>query len=251
MNLWKIAFSPRSPNRLPLPERVTFGEGNDVSASTSGGGALAFATVKTRGDIWELDVASQQLRQVTFETPIEDHPRLSSDGKSLMVSSNRGGETALWTVDHQGKLANRLASGNFGKWSPDGRQVVFMKGVGSTTKIMVLRIGDVSAREFTVGAGLPSWSPDGRQIVFGSPEAKSALLVKAVEGGAEREIVTIRDFGDAAIFLGFISMIEEKTETSASPPDASISRFAASRPSRPRAMRPILALCLPRQRTRR
>jgi Tol biopolymer transport system component/predicted Ser/Thr protein kinase len=189
MNLWKIPFSARSPRQLPVPEGVTFGEGNDVSASTSAGRGIAFATVKNRGDIWELDVGSGQLRQITFETPVEDYPQMSPDGKTLIVASNRGGEGALWTVDAEGKLLNRLGAGFGARWSPDGRHILFNGGSGPDTKIMVQRIGDVSAREIADAVAFGAWSPDGKQIIFErQAENKSSILVKPVAGGAEKEI---------------------------------------------------------------
>lgn len=192
MNLWKIPFSRKSLKQFPIPEGVTFGEGDDISASPSSRGEIAFATVKNRGDIWELDVGSGQLRQITFETPVEDYPRMSPDGKTLMVMSNRGGEAGLWTVDAEGKLLSRLGSGFFARWSPDGRQIAFTRGTAADTKIMVQRIGDVSAREIAPAFGLGAWSPDGRHVVYERriPGDKASVFVKPVAGGAEKQILT-------------------------------------------------------------
>ncbi len=99
MNIWKMFFKPDA-EKFETPIRVTVGEGDDINISvTSIGNRIAFATVKSSPDIWELTVSSRKLRQVSSETGIEDLPYVSPDGKTILVDSDRRGSAQIWTMD--------------------------------------------------------------------------------------------------------------------------------------------------------
>jgi Tol biopolymer transport system component/serine/threonine protein kinase len=191
INIWKIPFSATALEGHSVPQRVTVGEGQDFAVSISPSGALAFASVKNRADIWELEADSGKLRQVTFETAVEEYPDLAPDGKTLVVTSYRTPQAAVWTVDENGKFISRIGSGSFSRWSPDGRQIVMSSArTAVTPSIFIHRLGDVSVTEFAPSGIFAEWSPDGTQILYDRmQEGKMALLVKAVAGGPEKKIV--------------------------------------------------------------
>jgi len=101
MNLWRIAFRSDDPTRPAEPERVTLGEHSDVYSAVGRDGVLAFSAVRSTGDIWELTVDGGALRQVTASDADEDYPHLSRNGR-LVVTSTRGGDVGLWSMDLDG-----------------------------------------------------------------------------------------------------------------------------------------------------
>jgi Tol biopolymer transport system component/predicted Ser/Thr protein kinase len=185
-NVWKAAVDPAG-GAPGAPERVTLGEGNDLYLSgPDASGRLAFATVKHRSDIWELDVASGALRQVTSETVAEDYPDLSPDGKTLALVSGRGGAAAIWTASLDGKLLSRVGPGQFPRWSPDGKQLVYTH----EGHVIVQRLGELAARRVIEGTGLPEWAMGGRFVtVDRGPVGRRTLMMIDVETGAERQIL--------------------------------------------------------------
>ena len=50
----KLELSPRTGKVVGSPQRLTTGAGSDLRASCASGGALAFAKVETRSEVWLL-----------------------------------------------------------------------------------------------------------------------------------------------------------------------------------------------------
>ncbi|HWK03591.1 MAG TPA: S9 family peptidase [Puia sp.] len=56
-------------------------------------------------------------------------------------------------------------------WSPDGRQLAFVRAVDSKPQVFILSLDGGEPVQFThykYGAGTPKWSPDGKEILFSS-----------------------------------------------------------------------------------
>ena len=173
LNIWKLQFSPEE-GTTASPVQVTIGPGSDVSISTAAvGNKLAFATVSSPFDIWELTLSSETIRQVTSETSSEDSPHLSPDGRTLLVRSNRGGGAGLWTMDLSSEVTPQLVSdvGVNGRWSPDGNWIAYIAPSATNPRgeLLIRKLGDLSVTEIMSGSdrlGMPSWSPDGQKLAF-------------------------------------------------------------------------------------
>jgi Tol biopolymer transport system component len=86
------------------------------------------------------------------------------------------GTTEIWTVNPDGsdkrQLTNNTSSDQFPRWSPDGRQIVFVSDRSGANDAWVMNADGSNQRNLTGtlgGAGsvqFPSWSPDGQRIVF-------------------------------------------------------------------------------------
>jgi dipeptidyl aminopeptidase/acylaminoacyl peptidase len=81
-------------------------------------------------DLWMLDVASREVRQLTFSPKTESQPRWHPRKNELAFLSNRDGATQIYLLPMDGGEAVRLTDGNGSiqsfDWSPDGRQIAFI-----------------------------------------------------------------------------------------------------------------------------
>jgi dipeptidyl aminopeptidase/acylaminoacyl peptidase len=75
-------------------------------------------------------------------------------------------------------------------WSPDGKQLAFVRAVDNKPQIFILSFDGgepVQLTKFKYGAGSPKWSPDGKQILFSSGISLKELL-KDAELNPNKEI---------------------------------------------------------------
>lgn len=73
-------------------------------------------------------------------------------------------------------------------WSPDGRQLAFVRTVDEKPQVFVMDLGGGEARQLTRykhGATAPRWSPDGRQVLFASPIPLRELLKDSLLNAAK------------------------------------------------------------------
>jgi dipeptidyl aminopeptidase/acylaminoacyl peptidase len=81
-------------------------------------------------DIWMLDVASRQVRQLTFSPKSESQPRWNPRKNELAFLSNRDGVTQIYLLSMDGGEAFPLTEGKSGiqsfDWSPDGREIAYL-----------------------------------------------------------------------------------------------------------------------------
>ncbi len=196
MNVWKMPFKP-DVEKFETPVRVTVGEGDDINISVgSAGNTIAFATVKSSPDIWELTVSSGKIRQVSSETGGEDNPHLSRDGKTLLVISDRRGSGQLWTMDLDGNFLAQLTSdevlGFSSGWSPDGKDVMYEGSERGKNVAIIRALGEVSPRKIIDNARLSAWSPDGKKIAFVRLNgSKHDIWVHWLDTGEEKQLTSI------------------------------------------------------------
>ncbi|MBV8232273.1 MAG: S9 family peptidase [Planctomycetaceae bacterium] len=91
------------------------------------------ATDKTNSDLWLVPLAGGEPRRLTTATGADNHPRWSTDGKTIAFTSNRGGSTQVWLLPFDVGEARQLTrlpidvSGPI--WSPKGDRIAFVAEV--------------------------------------------------------------------------------------------------------------------------
>jgi WD40 repeat protein len=121
------------------------------------------------------------------------HARPSPDGSRIAFDSDREGTRAVFVADADGEHVRRLSGDGFAalpSWSPNGRQLAFVKAEADKPRVWNLWTADVSSgdlRRITSNEnGQPwggSWFPDGRRLAFGH---ESQLVLIDVETGARQ-----------------------------------------------------------------
>lgn len=194
LNLWRLPLDEAYGAAGP-PERLTLGEGDDVSpALAAGSDRVAYATVRQTPDLWSLDVQSGDAEQVTFDTGREEYPHHSRDGV-LVFSSDRGGRDALWLRSPEGALTELVVKPGAGqpRWSPDGSRIAYRyPDPDGKSRLVVQRPGSAELQTIARNAEAPAWSPDGRWLAFTSwdRQTPSQIFVAPVDGSSEPRKVT-------------------------------------------------------------
>ena len=125
-------------------------------------------------------------------------PNWSPDGRKIVFSSERDGNTEIYVIDidssNRTRLTENLASDYHPMWSPNSEKIVFVSDRSGTGEIYVMNNDSSSIIRLTEGikgARFPRWSPDGEQIAFLAETdiwATEAIWVMNADGGNQRKI---------------------------------------------------------------
>jgi dipeptidyl aminopeptidase/acylaminoacyl peptidase len=81
-------------------------------------------------NVWLLDVASEQVRQLTFSAKSDSSPRWAPDGRSIAFLSDRDGAAQLYLLPMGGgesqRLTDRKERIEAFRWSPDGGRIALL-----------------------------------------------------------------------------------------------------------------------------
>jgi eukaryotic-like serine/threonine-protein kinase len=198
-------LAPSAPPVQTLDVRYLTYSGTDFSPSASPDGrAIAFRSDRDgRARIWIKQLATGTEAAIT-EGPLDDFPVFSPDGSTILFTRGADGDArTLFRVPLLGGEARRIVEdATDGSWSPDGRQIVFLRmqpaspGKVAATYVMVAASDGTSQRVLTHvdGSALasPRWSPDGKQISLTGTAVGSgsfSLRLVNVDTGAMETVV--------------------------------------------------------------
>jgi Tol biopolymer transport system component len=150
----------------------------------------------SNGDIWTFDVATGKEYAVTNDTPPENAPIWSPDGKQVAYVSTReqyaGIYRKAWDGTGEEEMLFRYTPGAgmvLTDWSPDGKFLTFFTGVLNLVQLrpdekpLDRKAIEWLREDYDVLQG--RWSPDGRFLAFLSNEAnvdKPELYVRPFDG---------------------------------------------------------------------
>lgn len=133
---------------------------------------------------------------------ISDLPRWSPDGSRILYTARDSKDLWLWTVPRLGGDPHRVTKAGFPwfNFGPDGRQVVYSRGLTDSVLIVDVGSGVVVRRLSLAPRSYMAWrarfSPNGRWIAFGG--AKNGIPFLAVvspDGSTMRRLVDWVDRG--------------------------------------------------------
>ena len=163
-------------------------------------------------DIYEMDLRTQEIRQLTNSRAIDTAPSYSPDGKRVVFESNRAGRQQIYTMTSNGKNVQRISYGE-GRyatpvWSPRGDIIAFTKMHRGTFYIGVMNVDGAGERLLAEGFLVegPTWAPNGRVLMYFKQEpftnegdgGEAALYRIDITGYNERRIITPSQASDPA-----------------------------------------------------
>ncbi len=133
------------------------------------------------------------------------NPRVSPDGRRVVVERTAQGNTDLWLLDgtRTSRFTFDAASETRPVWSPDGTRLVFMSrrtGVGDLYQKLASGAGSEERIVASDQTKVPSsWSADGRFLIYYSvdPRAEADLWVVPMLGGRAPSVFLKTPFGEA------------------------------------------------------
>ncbi|MFT3671021.1 Tol-Pal system beta propeller repeat protein TolB [Aestuariivirga sp.] len=159
-------------------------------------------------NLFEMNLQSRQLQQITNVAAINTAPCYSPDGSSIAFESDRGGNQQIYVMSAGGGEAQRIT---FGKgrystpvWSPDGKWIAFTKNANGKFAIGVMKPDGSGERILTEGFHNegPTWAPNSRVIMFfresGGESGGPHLFSVDVTGYNEQQVPTPEFSSDPA-----------------------------------------------------
>ena len=142
-------------------------------------------------DIYVLDVASGNSRQLTTDIRDDLNGRFSPNGQWIAFISDRGGQRDLWLMPSVGgnaiRLTNDVAVESAIRWAGDGRSIYYVS-TKNAVELQLVPIAGGQARTIhawedynVISARL---SPDGKTVIFDTDRAGNGdIFTVPVEGG--------------------------------------------------------------------
>jgi serine/threonine protein kinase len=188
-------FRPKAAE-VPVFRYLTY-SGHDTSpASSPDGRTIAFSSDRDgRPRIWLKELAGGGEMPITSGP--DNSPRFSPDGSMILFSRREGTHTSIYRMSIVGGEPRKVIEDVVdGDWSPDGRQITYVRvkveGLKVTSLIGIVAADGSGSREIAQFENQvlqhPHWSPDARNIVaVGSPNSGLSQSMFVAETGAARK----------------------------------------------------------------
>jgi len=190
--LWTIPAAGGEPRMAS--DQNTFG----ASTWSTDSKKLLFVSQRTGfRNIWEIEVDTGRLRQITSGPSWDQFPVVSRNGRLAYVSFAHQVDlhSLVPETGREERLTFHSHENFFPSFSPDGGRFVYQSDRTSNNEIW-LRNADGSERNLTDNPAAdltPDWSPDGTEIVFVSNRGgTSQVWVMDADGGPQRRVSEYR-----------------------------------------------------------
>ena len=210
----RIAYVLRQGRRFTLHVTDPDGEGGQVAlaspepiispAWSPDGKSLAYVSFESqKAVVWLQDVASGRRRVLADFRGSNSAPAFSPDGRRLVVTLSRDGNSQLYVINADGsgapqRLTSSLAIDTEAVWAPDGASVFFVSDRGGGPQVYRVPAGGGAVERITFQGDYnisPAISPDGRQLAYISRQA-GAFRLMLLELGAGTPPLALTDTRD-------------------------------------------------------
>jgi len=129
------------------------------------------------GDIWTINPAGGEQRQLTNNSASDIYPRTSPDGRLIFFTSNRSGSNQVWRMNADGSNQTQLTKqeGGYPRFvSADGKWVYFASGLHQN----LWRVSAEGGEEIQVSMPSLSFSSDGKFVAYFSGEQEGGNRIR-------------------------------------------------------------------------
>ena len=199
-----VSFEDRTSSAIYIQNRVT-GKRRKLISRPGINGAPSWSPDGTRlaivlsfggnPDIYIVDVATTQARQITRNRAIDTEPDWL-DNNTLVFTSDRSGGPQIYQVSASGGRAERLTfEGNYNaspSVAPDGSGIAMVHSTGGQYRIGLLELSSRDFRVLSTGRldESPSFAPNAQMILFATNRnGQQTLGAVSLDGEVEQSFV--------------------------------------------------------------
>ncbi len=195
-------------NRSLMQELIKRNKGNPVQMtyaprfSNDGTKAVLAIIIDGKSAIYVLDIARNELKQLTQHTGIDTSPCFSNDDSQIVFTSNRNGQEAIFVMNADGSNQRRISKegGKYSQpvWSPRGDLIAFTKTAYKQFYIGLMKT-DGNGERLIVNeylAEAPCWASNGSYITYSfesGPGKLPKIGVVKIDGNYTRMLETKKD----------------------------------------------------------
>jgi formylglycine-generating enzyme required for sulfatase activity/WD40 repeat protein len=193
---------PRPPQKPAAPPAATVvRRGSPGPATASPAGELNISQIKgtvifvsDRGgtlNIFSMRADGSGQKPLTSGNEPHADPRFSPDGKNILYTVLHGGFPEVWLMDRDGGGQRKVTPGCQADWSPDGRQIAFIRD----NRVWIREISSGRERRVTPETwqrcGVPDWSPDGKRLAVASRHTGAiGIYLVSIDGKENAPLAT-------------------------------------------------------------
>jgi len=179
------------PTWLVLAAALMVGRGAVHAAAPTG--QIVFSSDRSGSwRIWVISAGGSAMKQLTRGAEEDEHdvdPVFSPDGKSVLLTSTRGGKAGIWRMALDGTKLERVCDGDQGEWSPDGKKIVLRRKERLLIRDLASGAEKAITPEDWPHCSGPAWSPDGKAIAFAARwEGGNAIYTVPAQGGKPTKV---------------------------------------------------------------
>lgn len=159
-----------------------------VQDISSDGSKILYSSTIDEADLWRVSVDKPGDEHFTFDIKSDLWPAVSPDGHLLAFQQTDGlwkffySSILLMPTDSSSDPRIIVRNGFEAKWSPDGREIAFLRMIENTTNLWIVDRAGLNERQvskdelwiqgfgsmphFRIGYRYYSWSPDGKYLAY-------------------------------------------------------------------------------------
>ncbi len=225
------------------PAQITFGDKDAFALDVSADGAkILYGSSKEESDVWGVNVEKGEEFSFASDINSELWATVSPDNKTVAFQSIKNlsqgdkifsGAILTKPTDSDSEPFQLVASGSLPTWSPDGKQLAFMRVAGETYNLWTIKAAGGEEKQLTTG-GVPSvefkllpynriqasdfsWSPDGKKIAYVSDAGGQRNIWLVNADGANNAQLTNNTDTDLLVYCPIWSSDGKQIAYSAKP----------------------------------